>query len=191
MNDFSFKKTHDSSLTGDEFEPWITRDAISVLEKLIKKDFIGLEWGSGSSSVWFCERLKHLYTIEHDKEWADFIDQYISNNRKDLLEKWSLFYIPEDDVFSREKIFIDGNGKSRKEYASARNVPNELDFICVDGRSRVGCIKTAVSKLKPIGGILVLDNSDRIEYFPNKIPSGWECIETSNNVWKTTVWISR
>ena len=186
-----FNKNYDETITGGNLEPWLTRDSITVLSKILKSNFIGLEWGCGSSTVWFCEKIKFLYTIEHNKEWAEVVEKYINEERIDFINKWKLFLIEEDEIYCNNQIYLDCNRKSRKEYVLAENVPNNLDFICIDGRARVGCINTAVLKIKEEGGVLVLDNSERKEYYPNSISNGWEKIKTDNGVWKTTIWISK
>ena len=38
-----------------------------------------------------------------------------------------------------------------------------FDFVLVDGRARVACVKRALAKIKP-GGAIMLDNSDRPAY---------------------------
>ena len=39
-----------------------------------------------------------------------------------------------------------------------------FDYISVDGRARMHCLERALPLLKPDGGILLLDNSDRAMY---------------------------
>jgi hypothetical protein len=40
---------------------------------------------------------------------------------------------------------------------------SSFDIISVDGRSRNACIRAALKKLRP-GGMLILDNSERLQY---------------------------
>ena len=37
---------------GNHCEPWWSRDAVYILSKLLNKNMIGIEWGTGSSSLW-------------------------------------------------------------------------------------------------------------------------------------------
>lgn len=185
-----FEKKYGPDKTGSEFEPWITRESIDLLDNLLRSEFVGLEWGSGSSSIWYLERLSYLYTIEHDILWKDKVEKYILENKIELYKNWDIKCIIKDQIPS-DKLYFDCDGISRKKYCLAEHVPNNLDFISIDGRSRRGCIDVAVKKIKEKNGILLLDNSDRQEYYPNAIPNNWEKIETTNGVWKTTIWISR
>jgi len=102
----SFKKTHGIDITGGEFEPWITRDAINLLTTLIKKDFVGLEWGSGSSTIWFADKLKFLYTIEHDVEWGNFCKKHIDDNRPDFINKWKFYALKKMSLHQETGFFL-------------------------------------------------------------------------------------
>ncbi len=50
-----------------------------------------------------------------------------------------------------------------------------FDYISVDGRSRMQALERALPLLKPQGGILMLDNSDRSRYQEafDMVPSWW------------------
>ena len=183
----SFKKQHDEIITGGEFEPWITRDAITLIDSLLKPSMTGWEWGCGSSTVWLLDRVKFLYTVEHDAGWADYTRKHIAPCTG-FLDKWHLQVIPNDNVQADDSRYIDCGGISRVRYCKAINkVPYGLDFIFIDGRARRGCISEAVKHLNK-GGFLVLDNSDRAEYYPNAIPDAWQKIVTTNGIWETAVY---
>lgn len=49
--------------------PWLCRDAIVILEKLLSKDDLVLEFGSGRSTKSFSKRCKYVYSIEHNPDW--------------------------------------------------------------------------------------------------------------------------
>ncbi|MCK5642361.1 MAG: hypothetical protein KAJ19_16255 [Gammaproteobacteria bacterium] len=40
--------------------PWLTRQAVEILEDWLKPGYVGLEWGSGRSTLWFARRVSHL-----------------------------------------------------------------------------------------------------------------------------------
>ena len=50
-----------------------------------------------------------------------------------------------------------------------------FDYISVDGRVRMPCLERALPLLKPEGGILLLDNSEREQYQVafDMVPSRW------------------
>ena len=67
-----------------------------------------------------------------------------------------------------------------------------VDVISIDGRSRVECARLAISLLKPSGGILILDNSERRAYAEvfRLMPRHWIRYSFKTKVDTTTVWIS-
>jgi hypothetical protein len=51
--------------------PWLTAQAISLLDGLLRPIDVGLEWGSGRSTAWFGQRISALTSIEHDALWGE------------------------------------------------------------------------------------------------------------------------
>lgn len=172
--------------------PWLTRESIQILSSCLSPEDQGFEWGSGRSTLWLAGRIKHLWSIEHDRAWYERM-------------KSQLHYGKFSNVDLR---FLNLLGDGDSEYVrSISSLENEsLDFVLVDGRLRVFCLNAALDKIKP-GGLLVLDNAE--EYFPSstKSPGGakglyrmnrieidrrlfdWRCIWTSNGIWDTLLWI--
>ncbi len=187
------KRRHGHNLTGSVWEPWLTRDSIVLVESLLARFHVskgvGLEWGAGTSSKWLLERVGFLFSIEHDSKWGPLTKEYVEQF-PELLSKWSLQVIPP--TREGDKKFV-GKGRSRffEKYSQAKNVPDNINFILVDGRARNACLRTAVKKLIKKNGVLVLDNSDRKRYDHSIVPSNWKKTITSNGVWETTVWVSK
>ena len=40
--------------------PWLTNDAVELPDRLLMPSDVGVEFGSGGSTVWFAKRLRHL-----------------------------------------------------------------------------------------------------------------------------------
>jgi predicted O-methyltransferase YrrM len=130
--------------------PAIALEAVSLLDLFITKSMRVFEWGAGGSTIFFAERAKTVYTIEHDAIWFDIVKKAL--DYRDL----SNCYLR---VVKRE---ITGNYRAYSE--AIRDYPDDyFDLIMVDGRSRVACIVDAIPKLKR-HGMIVLDNSDRGKY---------------------------
>ncbi len=75
-------------------------------------------------------------------------------------------------------------------------LPQELhgkfDLIIVDGRARSACLRRAVSLLKPEGGLLLLDNSERSHYMKDAIvPGYWPRYVARGPPTETTLWLSQ
>jgi len=118
---------------------WITEGGIEFLESYLTKDMHCLEFGAGASTKWLADRVSHLISIEHDSEWIKKVSESLPGN-----------------------VTLHQHNRDYSVYVSI--FPDEhFDFILVDGRDRVNCVKEALPKLKK-GGYLMLDNSEREEY---------------------------
>lgn len=57
--------------------PWLTRDAIELLEQLIKPTDVLLEFGSGRSTIWFAQRCRRVISIEHHPHWHKNVSEQL------------------------------------------------------------------------------------------------------------------
>jgi predicted O-methyltransferase YrrM len=126
--------------------PWVTHEAVLFLNDYMAKNPNAsiLEFGSGSSTVWFSKRTDHLVTIEHNPDWYNRVLSEISTN-------------PECN-------FVHLILHEQPYYKVCNYFPNEsFDLILVDGRNRKGCIVNSIPLLKS-GGVLMIDNAERPYY---------------------------
>jgi predicted O-methyltransferase YrrM len=126
--------------------PWLTRAANEILQSLLRKEDVGLEFGSGRSTLWFAKRIKHLTSVEHDEHWFKKV--------KSDLESNALYNV--DYLF---KPASEGEPVPASPYLLVvdKFSPNSLDFVLVDGAYRSYCALGSIGKLRP-GGILIIDN---------------------------------
>lgn len=131
--------------------PWLTPQAIWILDTWLTKDDIGIEWGSGKSTLWFAKRVKQLLSIEHDPVWYDKVSIQLKR-------------VGAGNVDYHLLPTKTSNGSS--PYADiAKCYPDQyFDFALVDGKVRHICMERILPKLR-VGGILILDNSER--YVPS------------------------
>jgi len=122
--------------------PWFTYSMISFLEPRLKRHFNVFEFGSGNSTIWFAQRVNKVISIEHDKEYFDFISKELNK------------YPNVDHRFT--EIGKNYNGQ-------ILNYKNEFEIIIIDGRERVQCAKNSVNALTT-NGIIIWDNADRQKY---------------------------
>ena len=117
--------------------------AIEFIEKILTKDSIVVETGSGSSTIHMARLAKKVISYEHKKEWFEF-----------LVEKIKEMEIHNIDL------------RLDLEYA-ANGIPDPgpFDFVLVDGRGRVTTVKSVHEKIRP-GGWIALDNANRERYQP-------------------------
>ncbi len=186
--------------------PWMTYDAIDLLEKICNNEMRVFEWGSGGSTIFFASRCKEVITVEHDTFWIKSLrkklEEYNLNNAtiKEIegepINNFSSLnhYDPNDFISKDEK----SKGISYENYVKAIDQFDKeyFDIVIVDGRARSSCIKRAIPHIKK-DGYLIVDNSDRTYYlspFPElNNHSHWEKIELMGPVFfqhafaKTTI----
>ncbi len=136
-------------------EPWLTEPAVQILDSWLRRADVGLELGSGRSTLWFAERVAHLTSVEHDEAWFARISSQL--RERGLRERVDY------------RLCLDGkNGAAQSSYVRViSELANEsLDFVLVDGVARDHCALAALDKLKP-GALLVIDN---INWFYGRDP---------------------
>lgn len=132
--------------------PWLTRHACAFLDEWLKPTDVGVEWGSGRSTIWLAKRVGTLKSIEHDQGWYTRI--------KETLQGAGLTNVN----YNHATIESDGAPLSPYVEAGTDFEPETLDFAVVDGKLREECLSVAMPRLKP-GGYLILDNAEK--YLPH------------------------
>ena len=176
--------------------PWTTPASILFFEKVLTKDMIGLEYGSGRSTLFFASRLKQLVSIEHYEGWYNLVRQQletsdITNVDYHLILKEDTPDKTDDTDIQLDKLI---GSEPRMDYYTYYTKVNtyedgHFDFVLIDGRAREKCGLNAIPKLKS-GGIFVLDNSERPRYKPlHQALSKWPKVETTSGLTNTTIWI--
>ena len=72
--------------------PWVTKSATYILESWLRPTDVGLEWGTGRSTVWFAGRVAKLTSIEHQKAWYDRVAGMLA--AKGVAEKVDYRFVP-------------------------------------------------------------------------------------------------
>lgn len=127
--------------------PWLTKSANMILMSYLRGDEIGLEFGSGRSTLWFAKRVKRLTSVEHDDLWHERVMQGLKENE---ITNVDYLYVPQDAP--------DKSGdKSTYVKVMDRFDTNSLDYVLVDGVYRDFCALIATEKVRP-GGTLIIDN---------------------------------
>jgi len=126
--------------------PWWPYSAVHYLDQIAPTNYSVLEFGGGSSTIWWLERGNQVTTIETDSAWVKRLEQQVRS--KGLQGKWNVHHVKE---------------------INAQNVEQELknlkfDLVINDG---LGDRNSAVELLNSYvknEGLVVWDNSDRSEY---------------------------
>ena len=141
--------------------PWLTRQAVEILDGRLKPSDVGLEWGSGRSTLWFAQRVAHLTSIEHNDRWYKRVKKMLCEKGADNVD---LLYAP-----------LEAGEGGLPEYVrvAAEKPKASLDFVLVDGRLRDQCAEVALQLLKP-GGMLLIDDAARYIQHPYCCPQSVE-----------------
>lgn len=166
-------------------KPWLCRGAITYCETHLTKSMVCVEFGSGRSTVWFAERVRHLTSIEHDGRWYEQVGEALAHADATNID-YRLIPLdhpagePEQPTYSSLPAYV----AILHQFADA-----SLDVIVVDGHYRTHCIRASVSKLKP-GGLLLVDD---VDLWPSRdavpIPDDWVLVDkSSNGIKHTCIW---
>jgi hypothetical protein len=181
-------------LAVDPCYPWINAGAVRWLDRRLRPDMVGFEWGSGRGTAFLARRVARLVSVEHKAKWQRRVAALLA--RCDLTNVECRF-VPAGDAPGRPKdrpaIWDEtGHVPSKPEFAAYADaildLPEaSLDFVCIDGRARVECALNAFCRLVP-GGFLLLDNSEWEKYAPifAAVPH-WPRLDFENGVWRTTI----
>ena len=185
--------------------PWLTAEATSVLEQWLQPDHVGIEWGSGRSTLWFAERVGRLLSVEHHAEWHEAVSSQLAERRITNVD-YRLCPCEPERVETHEwiaEMFASDYVRAVDAFAA-----KSLDFALVDGMYRSACALAVIPKLRS-GALLIVDNvnwflpsasrapssrgvtdsplSPTWEEF-GKAVSGWEHTWTENGVADTAIW---
>ncbi len=154
--------------------PWLTRSANEILDSYLTSSDIGLEFGSGRSTLWFSKRIAHLTTVEHDKTWGEIVARMLEEESIRNVD-YNLF--PED--------IINNEGKNSAYVGVADKFDDgSLDFCLIDGSHRGFCALRCIEKIRP-GGILVIDNVNWFLCSDSRSPNSRSFIDgPDGSVWE-------
>ena len=118
--------------------PWYSYPAIEFIEDKLHNTFNVFEYGMGQSSLWFSQRVNHVYSVEHDPIFFDTMKNQLTNNITARLAKDEAYYACEILKYS----------------------DNFFDIIAIDGVNREQCTRLCYKKIKK-DGFIIFDNADR------------------------------
>ena len=122
--------------------PWMTYPCVSFLATRVASWMEVFEFGCGSSTLWWADRVSKVVSCEHDSAWYATMKSQVGPNVQLELRNLDQGYASFIEQF-----------------------PHRFHIAIVDGRDRVNCIKHSLGSLAP-DGILLLDNSERPQYLP-------------------------
>ena len=163
-------------------EPWIAQGAVRFCEQNLHRSMSAIEMGSGRSTSWFAARVGKLTSIEHEARWYETVRARIAR-----LPNVTYRHIPLDHP-AEEGTRPHYDPLPRYVRAFSEFPDAALDFVVIDGHYRQACVLAAVPKLRS-GGLLLVDNTDRLPLPEWGVPSAWPVVHQSENVMgQTTIW---
>ena len=124
-------------------EPWFTWSFIDFLKPRLHYNLDILEYGSGSSTLWFSQLCQAVCAVESDvKYFRNIYDKCLPNVKILLRSQYFESY---------QNCSFDGFDK--------------FDIIIIDGKRRLECAQVSLSRLKE-NGVIILDDSHRCHYQP-------------------------
>lgn len=152
-------------------QPWLVFDVIDFLNSLPLEGKRVFEYGSGGSTLFWLNHGAECISIEHNQDWYKLMHPLFEGMDKIDYR----LVLPEPAIDKEASDIADPNlylsednnllGLNLKNYVcQIDSFPDYFfDIVLIDGRARPACIMHSVTKVK-IGGMLILDNSDRDYY---------------------------
>jgi len=169
--------------------PWLPRSANEILDSYLTKSDIGLEFGSGRSTIWFAKRISHLTSVEDNENWVANVREMLNKTNTQNVD---YKFLPNDGE--------EDNGSDVEYVRVIDNFEaNSLDFCLVDGSFREFCTLNVIEKIHP-GGLLIIDNvnwylpSNTYSPFSRSLADGpknpiWNEVANRLSNWRK-IWIS-
>jgi hypothetical protein len=145
--------------------PWWTYSAIEKVAAYINEkggDVRVFEYGSGASTIWLARRCNEVITVEHDLLFVDHMQPLYGQ-----YSNVTLVVRPPKTLDNKTHAVSKRRGYETKDFDnyvnSIEEFKGQFDIIVIDGRSRIFCLARALKRLNT-GGLVVFDNSERLEY---------------------------
>lgn len=164
----------------DAPSPWMAFDAIDFIQARIAPGWRVFEYGSGGSTLFWLTYGAEVVSVEHDEHWYAMLQQrlrpYDTVDYRLVPPEPGDICEPHPGDIADPKCYRSGdpqfaNKMNFRRYASVIDeFPDKhFDMVVVDGRVRPSCVMHGAPKVKP-GGLLVLDNVDRMYYLEKTGP---------------------
>jgi predicted O-methyltransferase YrrM len=130
---------------------WMHSDEKSLITKHFSSNKTMLEWGSGGSTIEFSPQLKKYYSIEHNKEWFDKVNNEIQRlGYKNINYNYVAQNSPQNPDGRQSEY------NQFKDYIDIVDTFNtKFDIVLIDGRARRLCAKKIIPYLNP-GAIIII-----------------------------------
>lgn len=139
----------------------MTAKEFGFISSILNEDDTVLEYGSGSSTLYFSKYVKNYYSIEHVKAWYDTVSSQVQNNTK-------IFHV--ECFFRDNNIHCDYSSEDHKlkwqpYFKKVHELPcGKYNKILIDGRARAYCAVEVLEYLDVNGLLMIHDYTHRSKY---------------------------
>jgi hypothetical protein len=147
--------------------PWVTFEAMRLLERRVRPDSRVFEYGSGGSTVFLGRRAGQVVSVEHDPAWYATVREAVSAipSVELVLAEPRPPRHPDEAAFASTSPGLETMTFIDYVKVVDRYPEHHFDLLIVDGRARPSAFFRAESKVR-VGGIVLLDDSERSRYRP-------------------------
>lgn len=131
--------------------PWLSYPAITFISERLNQTQLLYEYGCGGSTVWFAQRCKEIYSVEHHEQWRDEFSKRLPVNAHIIFKPLGRTVDYLEVAFTKTT--------ERNEYTDSILSAPRPDVVVVDGIFRNACVAAASEALAE-SGVLIYDNTD-------------------------------
>lgn len=137
--------------------PWWSFTGIKKVESFLHSNLTVFEWGSGGSTIFLCNRVKSIISVENDQNWTTKVNSALSSiNAKNakVIQKEINLQSPESFL----------------KCPYAKGISDKFDLIVIDGEdhfnfesywsARENCFELSQQSINK-GGIIIVDDAWR------------------------------
>jgi len=141
--------------------PMMSKSEYGTIQKLLNKEDLMLEYGAGSSTLYFSSFVKSYVSIEHDYIWYEKIKSHTQKNV-------NIYY--GDCFYKNNNVHCDYEDTDEKErwrpyFEMVSKIPKQTyNKILIDGRARVYCALEVYNYLNEDGLLFIHDYIGRKKY---------------------------
>jgi len=161
---YTLPRIHDAGAMAELDVPWWTYRAIDAIEAWLAArpgPARVFEYGAGASTLWLARRAAEVWSVEHDRAFADSIAERVAAAGNVHLRVAEPVRSDRPVVASAKEGY---GGLDFAGYVAAiDDAAGAFDLVVVDGRARPACLARALPRLRS-DGLIVFDNSRRARY---------------------------
>ena len=144
--------------------PWWSYKSIKKIKPWLNRNLTVFEWGSGGSTIFLCNRVKNIVSVENDQNWTIKVNSALSS-----INAQNAKVIQKEINLKSAECFL--------ECSYAKEISNKFDLIVIDGEdhfnseshwsARESCFDPSQQSIKK-GGIIIVDDACRYPSILNK-----------------------